>query len=87
MAATGDRQQRLEKWAGLALIAAAVAALIAANGSLSDEYRHLLHWKVGPALPRYGQFDFHHWVADGMMAIFFLLVGLEVKREWFEGRL
>ncbi|WP_294121410.1 Na+/H+ antiporter NhaA [Sphingomonas sp.] len=87
MAATGDRQQRLEKWAGLALIAAAAAALIAANGSLSDEYRHLLHWKVGPALPRYGQFDFHHWVADGMMAIFFLLVGLEVKREWFEGRL
>lgn len=87
MAASGDRQQRLEKWAGLALIAAAAAALIAANGPLADEYQSLLHWKIGPALPRYGQFDLHQWVADGMMAIFFLLVGLEVKREWFEGRL
>lgn len=31
--------------------------------------------------------NFHHWVADGLMAIIFLLVGLEVKREWYEGRL
>jgi len=87
MAATGERQQRLEKWAGIALIAAAAAALLAANGPLAGPYRDLLHWKFGPALPRLGQFDFHHWVADGMMAIFFLLVGLEVKREWLEGRL
>ena len=82
-----DRQQRLDRNAGLLLIAAAVLALIAANGPLAAAYDSLLHLKFGPALPRYGQLDLHHWVADGLMAIFFLLVGLEVKREWFEGRL
>ena len=87
MAARSDSQQRRERNAGLLLIAAAAAALIAANSPLADDYRHLLHWKIGPTLPRYGQLDLHHWVADGLMAIFFLLVGLEVKREWFEGRL
>ena len=87
MAAHSDIQQRRERNAGLLLIAAAAAALVAANSSLAGQYQHLLHWKIGPALPRYGQLDLHHWVADGLMAIFFLLVGLEVKREWFEGRL
>ena len=87
MAGPSQRRQRHERNAGLLLIAAAVAALIAANSPLADEYRHLLHLKFGPDLPRYGQLDLHHWVADGLMAIFFLLVGLEVKREWFDGRL
>src|SRR4030095_16580746 len=73
--------------AGLALIACAAAALVAANGPLAEAYQGLLHWKAGPYLPRFGQLDLHHWVADGLMAVFFLLVGLEVKREWFEGRL
>jgi NhaA family Na+:H+ antiporter len=87
MAAHSQRQQRGERNAGLLLIAAAAAALIAANSPLADEYRHLLHLKLGPSLPRHGQLDLHHWIADGLMAIFFLLVGLEVKREWLEGRL
>jgi len=87
MAGSVEKQQTLDKYAGLALIACAAAALVAANGLLADNYQGLLHTKFGPALPRLGQLDLHHWVADGLMATFFLLVGLEVKREWYEGRL
>ena len=85
--AASEKQQRLDKAAGLLLIAAAALALALANSPLAGAYEALLHSKLGPALPRYGQFDLHHWIADGLMAIFFLLVGLEVKREWFDGRL
>jgi NhaA family Na+:H+ antiporter len=82
-----DRQQRRDRNAGLLLIASAALALLAANGPLAGAYQDLLHFKLGPAMPRLGRMDLHHWVADGLMAIFFLLVGLEVKREWYEGRL
>ena len=87
MGASRELQQRHERNAGLLLIAAAVAALIAANSSLADEYQQLLYLKLGPSLPRIGQLDLHHWIADGLMAIFFMLVGLEVKREWYAGSL
>ncbi len=79
--------QRQEKYAGLLLIAASTAALLLANSGLSHGYHALLETKLGPAMPRLGVLDVHHWVADGLMAIFFLLVGLEVKREWYDGRL
>ena len=79
--------QRQEKFAGLLLIAAAVIALLLANSSLYDAYHALLDTKFGPVLPRFGQMSLHYWIADGLMAIFFLLVGLEVKREWYDGRL
>lgn len=85
----GDRSdvQRTERLAGLVLIAAAALALIAANTGLAGPYHALLETKFGPSMPRFGVFDVHYWIADGLMAIFFLLVGLEVKREWYEGRL
>lgn len=81
------KQRRLEAAAGLLLIATALLALVAANSPLADSYDQLLHWEFGPAMPRYGVMNFHEWIADGLMAVFFLLVGLEVKREWYEGRL
>jgi NhaA family Na+:H+ antiporter len=76
-----------EKLAGVLLMAAAAAALLLANSPAADVYRHVLHWHVGPFLPGLGVPTVHAWIADGLMAIFFLLVGLEVKREWFDGRL
>jgi NhaA family Na+:H+ antiporter len=84
---TAANQQQLEKYAGIALIASAALALFAANSSLAWAYDHLLHLELGPAMPRLGQMSVHEWIADGLMAIFFLLVGLEVKREWYEGQL
>jgi Na+:H+ antiporter, NhaA family len=86
MSGTQDHQ-RQERLAGLALIAAAAIALLLANSSLYDAYHGLLDTKLGPVMPRFGQMSVHYWVADGLMAIFFLLVGLEVKREWYDGRL
>src|SRR5918999_1549425 len=74
------QQLRLERLAGLALMAAAAIALVLANSPLGDSYRWLLDMALGPL-------DLHHWIADGLMALFFLLVGLEVKREWYDGRL
>ena len=80
-------QQRRERNAGLLLIAAAALAVAVSNGPLAPLYQELLHLKFGPVLPRVGQLELHHWIADGLMAVFFLLVGLEVKREWYDGRL
>ena len=87
MANTSGKQQVSERNAGLLLIATAALAVIASNGPFADTYQNLLHFKFGPALPRVGQMDLHHWIADGLMALFFLLVGLEVKREWYDGQL
>lgn len=86
MAANHD-SQREEKLAGLILIGAAALALAAANSGFAAPYHHFLEWKIGPAMPRFGQMSMHQWIADGLMALFFLLVGLEVKREWYDGRL
>ena len=79
--------RRQEKLAGLLLIAAAALALLAANSGLAHAYHLLLEARVGPFMPRFGTLSVHQWIADGLMAIFFLLVGLEVKREWYDGRL
>ena len=80
MAQSQSALRRQERLAGLALMAAASVALLVANSPLSDGYQALLHLRLGPL-------DVHQWIADGLMALFFLLVGLEVKREWYEGRL
>ncbi|MGH6783834.1 MAG: Na+/H+ antiporter NhaA, partial [Sphingomicrobium sp.] len=80
-------QSREERNAGLLLIAAALAAMIAANSPWAEQWHQLIERPLGLTLPRVGELTPHLFVADGLMAIFFLLVGLEVKREWYEGRL
>lgn len=69
-----------ESSSGIALMIAAALALIVANSSLSDGYFQLLETKVG-------SMSVLHWINDALMAIFFLLVGLEIKREFLDGQL
>ena len=69
-------------------MAAAVAALFVANSTLYPWYSNLLYAPTGPVLSeKLGPMNIHLWVNDGLMAIFFLLVGLEIKREFVDGRL
>jgi Na+:H+ antiporter, NhaA family len=79
---------KLESAGGLLLVAAAALALICSNSPLRQAYDDLL--KI-PVEMRFGSFAIAKplllWINDGLMAIFFLLVGLEVKREVIEGEL
>jgi len=79
---------RLESAGGILLLVAAVLALIISNSPLHWLYEGLLHLDFGVML---GSFTFQktllHWINDGLMAVFFFLVGLEIKREVLEGEL
>src|SRR5262249_17375174 len=79
---------RVEAAAGVVLCAAAVLALIASNSGLAKLYALFLEL---PVEVRLGQLQIAKplllWINDGLMAIFFLLVGLEIKRELVEGEL
>jgi NhaA family Na+:H+ antiporter len=73
---------------GILLMAAAALALIVANSPLYELYHHALHDANGPVLTaKLGPMSPHLWINDGLMAIFFLLVGLEIKREFVDGQL
>ncbi len=65
---------------GLVLMVSAALALAVANSPLAETYFAVLKAHVGP-------FSVLHWINDGLMAVFFLLVGLEIKREVLDGRL
>ncbi|RWN35346.1 MAG: Na+/H+ antiporter NhaA [Mesorhizobium sp.] len=65
---------------GIFLMVAAALALIVANSPLAETYFSALHAYLGPL-------SVSHWVNDGLMAVFFLLVGLEIKREMLDGQL
>jgi Na+:H+ antiporter, NhaA family len=77
-----------ESAGGLLLIAAAVMAMVVANSPLAWTYFHALHLETGPILtPKLGPMTPHLWINDGLMSLFFLLVGLEIKREFLDGHL
>jgi NhaA family Na+:H+ antiporter len=79
---------RAEAGAGLLLLAMVPLALLWANGPFSDSYESI--WSTEIAL-RWGShelsLDLRHWVNDGLMALFFFVVGLEIKRELIDGEL
>jgi NhaA family Na+:H+ antiporter len=72
----------------LLLLACALAALVWANSRWADGYFHLFHTTIGVS---WGDASFrlslHHWINDGLMAVFFFVVGLEIKRELAVGEL
>jgi NhaA family Na+:H+ antiporter len=65
---------------GLVLMAVAALAILVANSPLADSYFSALHLYLGPL-------SVSHWINDALMAVFFLLVGLEIKREMLDGQL
>lgn len=65
---------------GLVLMAVALLAIIIANSPLAEAYFSLLHVYLGPL-------SVQHWINDALMAVFFLMVGLEIKREMMDGQL
>ncbi|MBF1688066.1 MAG: Na+/H+ antiporter NhaA [Selenomonas sp.] len=79
---------RHEAFSGLLLLFFAALAIILANSPLSGSYQAVLD-----AVPIAGPAAYHldlsvlHWVNDGLMAIFFFVIGLEIKREFFFGEL
>lgn len=83
-----DEFIKKESSSGILLIFTTFLALLFSNSFMSPVYEYLLHV---PVEIRIGALELnkslHHWVNDGLMAVFFLLIGLEVKRELLEGHL
>ena len=70
------------------LLCATVMALLVANSAWHTEYKELLHTQLGVLVGdrTYGT-SLYHWVNDGLMALFFFVIGLEIKRELLAGEL
>jgi len=79
----------VEAMSGIALLVAAALALAWANSPLRGAYEALWHLRLGFGLTPHlaAAPDLHFWVNDALMTIFFLVVGLEIRREMHEGAL
>jgi NhaA family Na+:H+ antiporter len=77
----------VEAMSGLVLLAAAAIALACANSPFSHAYEALWQQRLSFGVPWLSDCDLHFWVNDGLMTIFFLLIGLEIRREISDGSL
>ena len=79
---------KIESFSGILLLSATIIALVWANSSLSDSYQSIWQYKIGFTTQN---FELNKpiilWINDGLMAIFFFLIGLEIKREFLIGEL
>ncbi len=83
-----DRFVHSEVSGSVVLLACAVGALVWANSPWADSYFGMVNTRVGVTWgDRTVQMSLGHWIADGLMAIFFFVVGLEIKREVSVGQL
>lgn len=79
---------RLESAGGLILVSAAILAVLLANSPLADMYTQILNLEFTVMIEDFGvSKPLLLWINDGLMAVFFLLVGLELKREVVDGQL
>ncbi len=83
-----EKFMHLEASSGIVLVICTLIALILANSPLSEAYEHFIHMDIGFS---FGHFSINHslvhWINDGLMAIFFFVVGMEIKKELFVGTL
>ncbi|MBX3239585.1 MAG: Na+/H+ antiporter NhaA [Chitinophagaceae bacterium] len=80
---------RQEKSGSIVLAVSVVMALLLANSSWSERYFHFFEQTIGISFNEQLTFSYslHHWINDGLMAVFFFVVGLELKREIVGGEL
>lgn len=78
-----------EKSGGIVLILSVTLAMILANSNIAESYFHFFEQEVGFIVngQPYLNYSLHHWINDGLMAMFFFVVGLELKREFIGGEL
>jgi len=83
-----ERFLHIEAVSGVVLLVAAICALIWANSSAASSYEALWHTPImfGVGSLQFSQ-SLHFWINDGLMTIFFLVVGMEIRREIHEGAL
>ncbi len=79
---------KIESFSGILLLSATIIALVWANSAFKESYQSIWQYKIGFTSPHFELYKpLILWINDGLMAIFFFLIGLEIKREFLIGEL